>query len=287
VDVADGAVLRVVSARRLPWWLVLLFGVAAVVVGVWLTAEPFRSLSVLVVLVVAGLLLTGAGEIAAAGWLRWPWVGWLVGAVWIVAGVVAVAWPGLTVWGLAITVGVGLIVGGIGELADAMLAGGVERLIAGVSGDASVVIGVLALRWPAVTVLVIAVLFGIRTVLFGLALVVAAFGLRGGAVPGRARRWRWPWRVRLVGAVAASVLAVGGVAASVAIHRAAPEAPGAFYRPPSRLPADPPGTISEDRAAGLCWSRPLISRAGWRRVPHGRPGRVGNYQPGRSTSASW
>jgi hypothetical protein len=38
-----------------------------------------------------------------------------------------------------------------------------------------VVIGVLALRWPAVTVLVIAVLFGIRTVLFGLALVVAAF----------------------------------------------------------------------------------------------------------------
>jgi uncharacterized membrane protein HdeD (DUF308 family) len=116
VDVADGAVLRAVSARR---WLVLLFGVAAVVVGALLTAEPFRSLPVLVLLVVAGLLLTGAGEIAAAGWLRWPWVGWLVGAVWIVAGVVAAAWPGLTVWGLAITVGVGLIVGGIGKLADA------------------------------------------------------------------------------------------------------------------------------------------------------------------------
>jgi uncharacterized membrane protein HdeD (DUF308 family) len=155
-----------------------------------------------------------------------------------VAGVVAVAWPGLTVWGLAITVGVGLIVGGIGKLADAMLAGGIERLIAGVSGDASLVIGVLALRWPAVTVLVIAVLVGIRTVLFGLALVMAAFWLRGGAVPGRARRWRWPWRVRLVGAVAASVLAAGGVAASVAIHRAAPEAPGAFHRPPP-LPAGP------------------------------------------------
>jgi hypothetical protein len=40
------------------------------------------------------------------------------------------------VWGFAITVGVGLIVGGIGEFADAMLAGGVERPIAGVSGDA-------------------------------------------------------------------------------------------------------------------------------------------------------
>jgi hypothetical protein len=40
------------------------------------------------------------------------------------------------VWGFAITVGVGLIVGGIGEFADAMLAGGVERPIARVSGDA-------------------------------------------------------------------------------------------------------------------------------------------------------
>jgi hypothetical protein len=50
-----------------------------------------------------------------------------------------------------------------------------------------VVIGVLALGWPAVTVLVIAVLVG----------------------------------VRLVGAVAALVLSAGEVAAGVAIHRAA------------------------------------------------------------------
>jgi uncharacterized membrane protein HdeD (DUF308 family) len=64
----------------LPCWLVLLLGVAAVVVGVWLTAEPLRSLSLLVVLVVAGLVLTGAGEIA-------------------LGRVVAATGCGLTVWG--------------------------------------------------------------------------------------------------------------------------------------------------------------------------------------------
>ena len=104
--------LRVLRGRWLPWWAVLGLGVAAVVVGVWLTAEPFRSLSVLVALVAAGLVLTGLGEIAVADESRWPWLGWLVGAVWIVAGVVAAAWPGLTVLGLAIAVGIGLLVGG-------------------------------------------------------------------------------------------------------------------------------------------------------------------------------
>jgi hypothetical protein len=63
-------------------------------------------------------VLTGAGEIA-------------------LGRVVAATGCGLTVWGFAITVGVGLIVGEIGELADAMLAGGVERPIAGVSGAAA------------------------------------------------------------------------------------------------------------------------------------------------------
>jgi hypothetical protein len=157
--------------------------------------------------------------------------------VWIVTGVVAVAWPGLTVWGLAITVGVGLIVGGIGKLGDALLAGGVERLIAGVSGDAGVVIGVLALRWPAVTVFVIAVLFGIRTALFGLALVVAAFWLRGrcgsraspvGGGCGWSEQWlRWCWRW------------VGSLPAS---RSTAPRGERSTARPRRYRPG-PPGTI--------------------------------------------
>ena len=91
-----------------------------------------------------------------------------------------------------------------------------------------------------------------RTVLFGLGLVVAAVRRRAGAPPGWVARWRWPRWVRLSAAVAALVLAAGGVAASVAIHRAAPGAPGAFYRAPSPLPGDPEGTIlRQETVAGL------------------------------------
>ena len=54
--------------RKLPWWVVLLVGVACVVIGGVLTAEPFKSLSVLQWLVAAGLLVaalaTGDGALA-------------------------------------------------------------------------------------------------------------------------------------------------------------------------------------------------------------------------------
>jgi hypothetical protein len=40
---------------------------------------------------------------------------------------------------------------------------------------------------------------------------------------------RWPWWLRLTGASTALALAVGGLAISVAVHRAAPDEPGRFY----------------------------------------------------------
>ena len=43
--------------RGMPWWAVLALGAACGVVGIWLLAEPFRSLSVLVWLVAAALVL--------------------------------------------------------------------------------------------------------------------------------------------------------------------------------------------------------------------------------------
>ena len=39
----------------MPWWVVLALGAACVAVGVWLLAEPFRSISVLAWLVAAAL----------------------------------------------------------------------------------------------------------------------------------------------------------------------------------------------------------------------------------------
>jgi uncharacterized membrane protein HdeD (DUF308 family) len=105
---------------------------------------------------------------------------------------------------------------------------------ASLSGLASVIFGVLALSWPDVTVLVIAVVFGARAVLFGLSQIVQVFSDRDagagraasdGRPRGRLRRWS-----RVLGSAAALVVALALLAASSAVHRSVTP-PGAFYTP--------------------------------------------------------
>lgn len=50
--------------RRVPRWLVLLLGLCSVLLGITLITRPFQSLAVLILLVAAGLILTGLSELA-------------------------------------------------------------------------------------------------------------------------------------------------------------------------------------------------------------------------------
>ena len=102
--------------------------------------------------------------------------------------------------------------------------------------------GALALSWPTVTVLVLAVLFGVRTVLFGFGQLARAWRRRHGPPAAGAPR-RWPLAVRAVGTVAGFALALGGLAVSVAVHRSQPDDPGPFYDLPEPIPGEPLGTI--------------------------------------------
>jgi uncharacterized membrane protein HdeD (DUF308 family)/pimeloyl-ACP methyl ester carboxylesterase len=235
--------VRDLIGRRLPWWQVALPGVFCVVLGALLTADPFRSLSTLAWLVGAALVLSGMAELASASTSSSPWLSRAVGLVWVVAGVVAVSARGLTIHALAIAVGIALVVGGAGKIASATSGRDDERWVTGLSGLTNVIVGVLAAAWPEVTVLALAVLFGVRTVLFGFGLVALALRLRRSPASGLASGPSWPRRLRLGGTVAALGLALGAWGVSVAIDRAHPAAPGRFYSAPSPLPAGPPGTI--------------------------------------------
>jgi uncharacterized membrane protein HdeD (DUF308 family) len=113
-----------------------------------------------------------------------------------------------------------------------------QRVAAALSGLASVVFGVLALSWPDVTVLVIAVVFGARTVLFGISQIALVFshrepgtGSAAGKPQSRSRLHRWS-------RVAGSALALALLAVSVAVHKSAPS-PDAFYTAPATVPSQP------------------------------------------------
>jgi uncharacterized membrane protein HdeD (DUF308 family) len=93
----------------------------------------------------------------------------------ILAGLAALVWPDITLWALAVVTGIGMIVSGVVRIMGALSLRleGWGWLLFG--GAISVLIGVLALFWPGATILVLAILLGLRLVVFGISEVM--FGL--------------------------------------------------------------------------------------------------------------
>ena len=216
-----------------PRWLALTVGTLAVVLGATLTLRPYSSLEALTIFVAAALVVTGFGELLDSRGDARPWTSRMLGAVLIITGVLVVALPGLSASSVAIIAGAGLIVAGLTRLAAVVRreVRAVEWWIALLGGVATVVLGVLAVAWPDVTTLVIALLIGPAAVILGVRQIVRAW--RGAGDDRHAPRW-----LRLGGAAAALILAGALAAVSGAIHDRSPQADD-FYATPDDLPARP------------------------------------------------
>jgi uncharacterized membrane protein HdeD (DUF308 family) len=163
------------------WWLVVVLGLAIGVIGVVLLFNPFAAVKTLAILVAIALALNGVDELAQAERHEVRWPSYVLGAIWLVTAILALMWPGVTLWALAVVVGVGLIAGG---LAAVLFAFRYRRELPRwglwwLDGLLSIVVGVLALVWPEATVLVLAILLGIRLFLRGCATVAFGLSLRG------------------------------------------------------------------------------------------------------------
>ena len=120
-------------------------------------------------------------RVGRAWW--WPAI---FGAISIVAGVLALAWPGPTLVVLAVLFGIELIVWGIFRLVGAVTFGdesGGARVLWAVLGLLSLLIGFYALRHIVITLLSLGLLLGIFWLVDGIGLVVSAVEHRG--MPGR------------------------------------------------------------------------------------------------------
>ncbi|MBV9424322.1 MAG: DUF308 domain-containing protein [Solirubrobacterales bacterium] len=223
----------------------MLLGAACTLVGAALTLRPFTSLAVLVVFVAASFLASGLSELSSARAAPTPALAIAGGLGWIAAGVIVIAWAGGTIHALAIVAGISMVLGGLTRMTRAIRGQVVDRLIAALSGLASVIFGGLALGWPDLTVLVLALLVGPSTVIFGLGQIASAFrgrpDLHASARARRRRRW-----LRGAGAVGALILALGLLAASAEIHRST-ASPGPFYTAPRVVPPRPGVLLRSER----------------------------------------
>jgi uncharacterized membrane protein HdeD (DUF308 family)/acetyl esterase/lipase len=224
---------------RAPWWVLLLVGLACVALGALLVLRPLSSLSVLAVYIGLSFIVSGIGDLLEAPLSATPSVTRVIGAAWILGGVLVLLRLGVTIDVLPVFLAVTLMVTGVLGIVAVFRGTRDQRAAALLFSLADIIFGVLALLWPDVTLLVVAVLFGVRTLVFGLgtmwSAILRARGADAAASAQRPRLARW---LRLVGAVAAIVLAVVASGLAWAFQPGTARA-DAFYSAPTELPSEP------------------------------------------------
>jgi uncharacterized membrane protein HdeD (DUF308 family) len=185
-DGAEGSAIRDAMNSHLAdnWWAIALRGVFAILFGVIALLLPGVTLTALVLLFAAYMLVDGIFDIVAAVRAakegeRW---GWLLfeGIVDLVAGAIAVAWPLITVLAFVLLMAAWAIVSGV-LLTVAAFRVHVShgRWLMALSGVVSVVWGVLLGIWPLIGAVVLTWWIGAYALVFGVLLLILAFRLRG------------------------------------------------------------------------------------------------------------
>jgi uncharacterized membrane protein HdeD (DUF308 family) len=180
----EGRYRRRLSTLAANWRALALRGLVALLFGLVVLFWPGLVLAVLSLLF--GLYAVVDGAITFVPALRSSdqntrrWLPLTEGAVGIIAGLLALLWPGLTIHGLAYVIAAWALVTGVLKILTAVLLGAeVENgwLLAG-SGALSMLFGALLAVLARSDVSYLAPLVGVFAVVVGLALILFAFRLR-------------------------------------------------------------------------------------------------------------
>lgn len=164
----------------IPWWLVLIEGIAAIIIGILLFARPAATTLLLIQFLGIYWLITGIFTLISLIWDRTAW-GWKLfnGILGILAGVLIIQnplWSTLLVPAtLAIVVGVIGILIGILQLVDAFRGGGWG---VGILGGLSILLGLVLIARPVIAGLTLPFVLGGLLLVGGLMAIFGAFGLR-------------------------------------------------------------------------------------------------------------
>ena len=168
------------------WWLVLLRGVLAVIFGLYALFAPASALLALVYVYGFYAIMDGVAALFMGfrhrGTSHW---GWHIaqGVVSLLAGVIALFWPGPTILALVLIIAVWSIVLGVTQIVEAFTA---RRQGASwgwmlVSGIVGILFGIVLIASPAAGALTLLWVIGGFALVFGVVLIVWAFRLRGAA----------------------------------------------------------------------------------------------------------
>ena len=108
------------------------------------------------------------------------WLGLIVGLITLAGGIVLVAYPGPTLTVIALLVGIELLIGGAFLIVGALGHPAGSRVWGVLGGSLAVIAGVIVLRHPSGSILVVAMAVGIYLILSGVLRLVGATESREG-----------------------------------------------------------------------------------------------------------
>jgi uncharacterized membrane protein HdeD (DUF308 family) len=161
------------------WWLLVLFGVVVLGVGVFFVVSPHETLTTFTVIAGILLLLDGVLAIVASIFGRGEGRGLLalVGALSAIAGLVLIKKPFDTLLVFVLIFGVWLIVAGVVRFVAAFseAEGRTGNIVIALI---DVIAGAVILSWPAPSLATLAVIIGIVLIFRGVLFIAAGWQLR-------------------------------------------------------------------------------------------------------------
>lgn len=231
-----------------PRWLLVCAGVLVAAVGALLVTRPLDSLTALTLYIGISCVVSGLGDVfprrSGDDRLRL-----FIGVLWCVAGVAVLLFVGRSVSLLGPFVAALLLGTGVVRLLDLRPGATSERMLDGLFGLSELAFGAAALVWPDATLLVVAILFGMRSVGFGASLVWR--GVTGPATGSDEKRRgrRLPMPARWVAGVLLVAVAAGTLVAGHLFRQGVPVVDG-FYTAPAMVPGAPGQLLRTEAYAG-------------------------------------
>ena len=165
------------------WWLFILRGVFAILFGILIVAWPSAGILVLVILFGVYALADGILSITFAFTHKGSWGhrAWLIfwGILGMVAGVVALAWPGITAVALLYVIAAWALVIGISQFVFAFVipTSFGNRVLLALGGIFSIVFGLFLVARPSLGALAVIWIIGIFAVMYGFYHIVFGISL--------------------------------------------------------------------------------------------------------------
>ena len=171
-----------IAARQ--WWVLILQGVLGIAVGILAIIYPDLALATIALLFAVWAIASGIAQLTA-GWRvaeargkSWPFL--VSGAVSVIAGILAVLYPDVTILYLILLLGAWMLISGMMEVYTAWR---IRNEITGewilaLAGALRVVAGILILAMPYVGAILTAALFATWAILSGAAALFLGWRLR-------------------------------------------------------------------------------------------------------------